>query len=117
MIGIDSSAIIDFLKGNTQVGPYLLKGCVAEISYFEVMRGAANTAVVEDFYSRLPNHALNKTVMRRACEIYSHCEKTGNRVPLFDALIAASFLQNGISTILTNDKHFKQIKGLKVVGY
>jgi predicted nucleic acid-binding protein len=117
MIGIDSSAIIDFLKGNQKLGRYMQEASLAEITYIEIIRGTQNEAIVEQLFSSLPNYAMTKLVMKRANSILLDCQNKGKPIPIFDALIAATFLQNGITTIVTNDKHFKEIKGIKVITY
>lgn len=54
----------------------------------------------------------------QASELFWKLRKKGITLGKFDCTIAAIFLSNGISKIITkNQKHFEDIPGLKVISY
>ena len=129
MIGLDTSAIIDLGRGVPSVKKILEKEdsiTVNRISYVELMFGI-NTEKQshkkeEELYDALFEEApcceLSKEAAKKASKIFQELKKKGKTIGEADCLIAALYLTNGVTTIMTkNVKHFENIPGLKVVSY
>ena len=130
MIGLDSTAIIDFADGNKDLKRLLDKIkeplAVNYISYFEIMLGIdwenENYKFEEDFYdnffSSLSTLALDIPACKESSRIYWRLSKKRFEIGKIDCAIAGIYLSNGINKIITrNVKHFKRIKDVEVIGY
>jgi len=130
MIGLDTTAIIDFFKGDgslKRVLDDLDEGLVLNrISYLEVMFGIKSSKEThkreEDFYDEFFRSLLvlelDDKSSKESSRILEKLEDRGKIIGLFDCTIAGIFLSNGVNKILTrNEKHFENIPGLKVVSY
>jgi predicted nucleic acid-binding protein len=56
---------------------------------------------------------MNEALWFKAGEVSTLVKKQGKTIPLSDILIASLALEHGL-TILTADKHFEQIPGLRL---
>lgn len=130
MIGLDSSAIIDFADGDESLKRVLEKIkeplVVNKICYLEIMLGIdlndENYKFEEDFYhnffQNLKNFDLDMESCKKASRIFHNLKKEGNIIEAFDCTIAGICLTNGVKKIITkNIEHFKRIKGIEVIGY
>jgi len=130
MIGLDSTAIIDFAEGNKDLKKLLDKIkeplAVNYISYLEIMFGIdledENYKFEEDFYDNLFLSLFTLDLDVSACKessrIYWYMSKKGIEIGKFDCAIAGIYLSNGVNKIITrNVKHFENILGLKVISY
>ena len=130
MIGIDTTAVIDLFKGVPEVKQKIeelnLPLGVTMLTYLELMFGLdMNTTshkkeaeYYDKFFETVYLLDLDKPSCKKASEISVSLKKKGQTVGEFDCTIAAIFLKNGISTILTrNKKHFENISQLKVITY
>ena len=119
MIGIDTTFVSDVLKGT--VVPQELEFeelVICDIVYFECLAGSNKPKHVESFISEFDKVHLTIAIAKRAAEIFNHLRKQGREIGQADCLIAATYLENGITKILTrNTKHFSQIPGLEIVAY
>ena len=130
MIGIDSSAIIDFFKGDMalkQLFENLDEPIVInQISYLEVMFGLnfdkkehqMEEMFYDDLFNSLINLQLDSNACKKASKILWQLKTKGNLIEPFDCAIAGIYLANGIDKIITrNVKHFSLISELKVISY
>ncbi|MDP3986776.1 MAG: type II toxin-antitoxin system VapC family toxin [Nanoarchaeota archaeon] len=130
MIGMDTSAVIDFFKGDASLKEVLEsvdeKLVLNRIIYLETMFGIDKNKKLhqneEEFYDELFSSLivfeLDKKSSKQSSRILNDLKKKGNTIGLFDCTIAGIFLSNGVNKILTrNTKHFENIKGLKVISY
>jgi|SRR3989338_519061 len=130
MIGLDSSAVIDFFKGNKQLRVVLEDTneplVLNRISYLEIMFGIdfSKTAYeleegfYDDLFKSLLVFELNAKSSKKSSEVLWNLKKMGKTIELLDCTIAGVYLSNGIDKILTrNKKHFENVKGLKVISY
>lgn len=128
MIGIDSDAIIDFLKGKEEVVELVKKYSeeliTTEINSFEVFFGVYRNKNIKDeeknaatsFFSAID--VLPFTQGKKAAKLLADLYARGEALEQNDILIGQTFLSNGCSEIITNNsKHFSKIKGLKVINY
>lgn len=130
MLGLDSSAIIDFADGDLSLKKLLESNkeplVVNQISYLEIMFGIdlsnEDYKGEEDFYDHFFKNALDLNLdiaaSKKASEVYWDLKKKGVTIDNFDCAIVGIYLANGINKIITrNVKHFENIKGLKVISY
>jgi len=132
MICLDSTAVIDYLKGETKVVQALEEHeqegfCLTEFVIFEVARGvmfsqkSKGPKILDEFidfisqYNILPS--MNLFAMD-AAHISANLYTRGKPIGSTDCLIAGTMQANGISKILTrNKKDFTKIPGIQVIAY
>ncbi|MCX6997600.1 MAG: PIN domain-containing protein [Kiritimatiellaeota bacterium] len=122
MMLVDSTVYIDLLRQRQDpraVLAHLLRSgglrC-CEIVRLEVLRGIISSAFraeMEEFFDLVPVAPLNAAVWQRALELGWTLDRQGEVLPLTDLLIAACALQHG-ATLISNDRHFARIPGLKL---
>ncbi|MBS3149942.1 type II toxin-antitoxin system VapC family toxin [Candidatus Woesearchaeota archaeon] len=130
MIGLDTSAIIDFFKGDEKIKRFIENNkeplAVTTISYLELFFGLDITnskheieaKYYKEFFKNLYNLDLTKDSCEKASEIFWKLRKEGKTIEQFDCVIAALFLKSGIKKIVTrNKKHFENIKELNIIDY
>ena len=121
MIGFDTCAIIDFLKGNENLKEIASKQrpfvYFSDFSYLELLKGTDNSTLIKELFVHGQSFALSHEVLELAADISKQQRKLGKDIPLPDCIIAASFLHHKIDTIVTKDKHFTQIPQIKAISY
>ena len=109
---IDTSVIIDFLKGNIDLPD---DSAVTVISLYELLwktleKGAKKEFnVVVSLFSLSTVLPLDIRSVERAAEIKYKLRKIGLEVNDFDILIAGIAMAHGIEEIWTKDKDFEKI--------
>lgn len=86
------------------------------IVYAELLRGArtpADADVLAQTLDSLSYLEFNRSTWRLAGELLVSLERTGERVPVPDALIAAIAIQNG-SAVYSQDRHFRRFADLEL---
>ena len=127
MICIDSSCIIDFLRGKENatkaISKYKNDIVTTEITIFEVFLGVYlsnkknEENILESFFDSLNVLSVGGWG-DRAAKIFSKLSKKGSMIEQNDCLIVAIMLVNGCDKILTNNiKHFSKIEGIEVITY
>ncbi len=130
MIGLDTSALIDFFKNNKTIIT-LLESVettifLNDLIYMELLTGLdpqnkkhiEEELFYENLFSSFPVLALNVIAIKKAREIFWRLKKEGKEIASLDCAIAGIYLTNGIDKIITkNRSHFERIKGLKVLSY
>jgi predicted nucleic acid-binding protein len=130
MIGLDTTAIIDIFKGEDNIKTFLENNkeplAVNIISYLELFFGlnpenpqhVIEGKYYDKFFKRLYNFNLNSESCKEASKIFWGLKKKGMLIEQFDCVIAAIFIANGITNIVTrNPKHFERVKQLSVISY
>jgi predicted nucleic acid-binding protein len=119
MIGVDSTVLIDILNGVYLPAEELSKDfVVCDLVYFEVLVGRAKKEYVDIIIGACQTCHSNFGACERGAEIYRQLHSLGKEIGSFDCLIAAIYLEHGVTRILTrNVKHFSAISGLTVVSY
>ena len=124
MVIPDADSWIDLLNGHP-AGDHLAKlvdegqAVVVGSALAEVLRGIAGEPErqrVIGFLDRLDYAEMNRAVWIRAGEIASGLEAQGLRIPMSDIYIGALAL-DGDHEILTRDKHFERIPGLRLYDW
>ena len=90
---------------------------MSEITRGELAQGFASKAAWTDFCDRFVIYPFNDAVAWRAAEIFRNLRKRGIMTGENDLWIAATALETGSVLVTRNEKHFRAIRGLKVVGH
>lgn len=130
MIGLDTTAVIDLFRGDAALQVFLEKNkepvATNIMNHLEVHFGidprnpkhAREVQYYEEFFHSTHFLTLTPEISRRASSIYWDLKRRGRPVAKFDCIMAACYLEQGITRILTrNGKHFAHIEGLEVVEY
>ncbi|MAF50840.1 MAG: hypothetical protein CMH64_01990 [Nanoarchaeota archaeon] len=130
MIGLDSSTVIDFFKGDISLKNTLEKIddplVLNIVSYLEIMNGINPSNMphkkeeifYDNFFDSFLVFELNRKNSKKSSEILWQLKKMGKVIGLSDCAIAGIYLSNGVNKILTkNKRHFANIKGLEVLSY
>ena len=78
-------------------------------------RGFAAKAAWTDFCDRFVIYPFNDAVAWQAAEIFNDLRKRGVMTGENDLWIAATALESGGALVTRNVKHFREIRGLKVL--
>jgi tRNA(fMet)-specific endonuclease VapC len=127
---IDTDILTYFLKGDPDViqnlNNYLDYYDVLEINlitYYEICSGLSaknaskQLAIFEDFVSQNIILPLTEKSVKISAEIYAALRKAGNRLDDIDVLIAGIAIENDMTLITNNVKHFSRIPGLKIENW
>ncbi len=130
MIGLDTTTVIDLFRGDENLKKVLSQQtepfAATQLTYLELMFGLdaelKNHQQEKAYYDELFNSvvllSLNNHACVKASELFWKLKKRGITLGKFDGTIAAIFLMNGISKLITkNKKHFEQVPGIRVVTY
>ncbi len=128
MICADSCFIIDLLRGNSEAvkkAQELEVPVTTSINSFEVLNGILSKPHVsknelfycQDFFKNIKTLEFDYRASMIASEIDNTLIKEGKKIDVFDSLIAGTMLAHGVNMILTRNKHFERIKGIKTVSY
>ncbi len=123
---IDTDVIIDYLRAKLKLKKEFIEdgAGISVISLGELIYGAYKSTSPEHSLgvalsfikeSNLQIVDLNQEVIFNFGTLKAELEKAGVRLEDFDLLIAATALVNNLILITRNIKHFKRIKGLKLV--
>ena len=119
LIGIDTTVIIDLLRGESV--PIVNEEetfAISDIVYFESLLGRKDSSKIQAFCEELEKISLSHKAAERAATIFKELRRKGKEIGQADCLIAATYLENGITRILTrNIKHFELIDEIEVVEY
>ncbi len=128
---VDSTVLVDFLRGKEKAVGMLGKGgfvpyYTTEINVFELITGAymvktdvkTHLEKVFALLSKMIVLPLDRKATLKAGEIGGMLKKEGMQIEECDCLIAGIALTNGINEVITENKaHFERIDGIKVVSY
>lgn len=117
---IESSAIIEYLKGNAKVKEIISNSedfYVSTLTIFEVLLGKVEENKILNFFSAFNVIGLNKKDSITASRIYKRLRDKGKLIGYFDILISAQAINRGL-TLVTKDTDFLKVadefKELKV---
>ncbi len=118
---LDSDVLIDYLRGTTNAHDFLLEK-IGKISLFisvvgivEIYSGKETKIpekkeIIEIFLANFRIIILTQGIAKRAGELRRDHQK-----PFADMIIAASAMEYGLPLVTRNIKHFRTIRGLKVL--
>lgn len=120
----DTCAWIDFFRGRPSrmaenVEAALVQGDVVTcgVVLFELLQGIKSPreeALVLNAFQALPHLEMSSPLWVKAGRLSSQLRKKGHTLPLSDIVIATLALEHACS-LLTVDRHFDNITGLKVI--
>jgi predicted nucleic acid-binding protein len=90
---------------------------MSEITRGELARGFTTKAAWTDFCDRFVSYPFNDAVAWRAAEIFNDLRKRGVMTGENDLWIAATALEAGGVLVTRNAKHFRDVRGLKVIAH
>ncbi|PVU69792.1 PIN domain nuclease [Sulfolobales archaeon SCGC AB-777_K20] len=108
---IESSAIIEYLKGNAKVKEIISNSedfYVSTLTIFEVLLGKVEEDKILDFFSAFNIIGLNKKDSVIASRIYKRLRDKGKLIGYFDILISAQAINRGL-TLVTKDTDFLKV--------
>ena len=133
MRGLDSTFLIDLLRGNedaTELAWLLDEDdllLTTEINAFELYAGIYRGEIkdkekrlveVQSLFNKLVVLPFDHKSAVTAARIMGDLKDRGNDIGVLDVLIAATLLSQGCNTIVTrNRSHFEKVKGLKIEEY
>lgn len=130
MIGLDSSFIIDFFRGEDKAikkAKEILHQeiLVTPITVAEVFTGIflskrkmeEEERIAHAFFDRVEILSFTPHAAKEAARLQARLITLGKEMESTDAMIAAILMTNGCNTILSRDHAFKRIDDLIVEGY
>ena len=90
---------------------------MSEITRGELARGFASRVAWTDFCDRFVTYPFNDAVAWRGAGIFNDLRKRGVMTGENDLWIAATALEAGGVLVTRNAKHFRNIRGLKVLSH
>jgi predicted nucleic acid-binding protein len=122
MLGVDSSIIIDLLRGNSFKALEDEELWTSEIVVYELLIGMYASLpskvhmldeILDTFHHIIP---FTRRESMKAAELQASCMKQGRIMQHTDALIAGSLIASGCTRFLTlNKKDFEKVPGLHIV--
>ena len=119
----DTSAWIQFFRVGSSPEAAVVRSLLVSdrvmlvgVVYAELMRGARNQEqleILQDTLQSLPYTETDKDTWTLTGKILYSLERTGQRIPVPDALIAAIAIQNDLS-VYTQDNHFNRVSDLQL---
>jgi hypothetical protein len=122
---IDSDVLIDISRGKQAAREYvdaLAEGwAISQVSALELVVGARDKRDVADIDAFLSGYViipLRDSTGRRAYELLKLYAKAQG-LHVFDSLVAATAMEEGLTLVTRNRKHFGAIEGLslEIPGY
>jgi len=127
---VDTDILSFYFKGDTKVVAsfrnYLNKFEVINtsiITYYEIISGLKYKQAelqLRQFYDFVMANSIihiSEESAKISGDIYSNLRKKGIVVGTSDILIAGIAMENDLTLITNNEKHFKQISGLKIENW
>ncbi|MCH8004121.1 MAG: type II toxin-antitoxin system VapC family toxin [Nanoarchaeota archaeon] len=129
---LDSSILIDFLKGNDEAVTKIEKMnsnsiCSTIVNLIEVASGIYRKKDIDHkkhidrmkiLFNELYLLNFNYNSALLSAKINADLVKEGKEIDANDCSIAGIMLTSGCNTVITRDKeHFERIKGIKVESY
>ncbi len=117
---IDSDVLIDISRGKREAREYVdtltEAWAISQVSTLELIVGARDKkdlANIDTFLSAYVVMPLHDSTGRRAYELLKlHAKPDGLHV--FDSLVAATAIEENLTLVTRNRKHFDMIKGLRL---
>ena len=116
---IDTSIIVDYLRGNQQAALFLNSQKAVTISVInaaEIYQGAKNKKelnILKELIGHFVIIPLTANISQKALALLEEYTLSSHLL-ILDALIAATAIENKLTLITGNEKHFVMIKGLNV---
>ena len=106
---VDTDVFIDHLRGARELRPGRNRLHYSVITRCELLSGAVGSALVQQLLEPFRELAVDRPVAERAGRIR---RETGIATP--DALIAATAIENGLTLVTRNRRHFQLVRQLRI---
>jgi len=109
---IESSAIIDYLKGNKKVEEVILNSedfYISSLTVYEILLGKVKESEILDFLSAFKIINLTRKDAIIGSKIYKKLKDKGKLIGNFDILISAQAINRRL-TLVTKDSDFLRVK-------
>jgi len=109
---IESSAIIDYLKGNKKVKEVILNSdefYISSLTVYEILLGKVKESEIFDFLSAFKIIKPTKKDAIIGSRIYKKLKDRGKEIGSFDILISAQAINRRL-TLVTKDSDFLKVK-------
>ena len=109
---IESSAIIDYLKGNKKVEEVILNSedfYISSLTVYEILLGKVKESEILDFLSAFKIINLTRKDAIIGSKIYKKLKDKGKLIGNFDILISAQAINRRL-TLVTRDSDFLKVK-------
>lgn len=124
-IGIDTCLMIDFFNGDESAVKFVSSHeqdlVICEFSIFEFLCGRLTKKQEQVFLNGvdcLMHIPFSRQATLVASRVFREGKNSGKSMSAEDALIAGSYLSEGITRIATQNKqHFRGIQGLEIIDY
>lgn len=130
MVCLDTTFLVDFLRGNPALKTFLdnweeaneTVGIPAP-ALTEVASGAAleqtgrERQLLDELCARFVVHPLTERSANRAGKIDADLTTAGETIGLIDAMIAAIAIENEEPLVTRNRRHFERVSGLSLKEY
>ena len=117
---IDSDVLIDISRGKTAAREYidaLPEGwAISQVSVLELIVGARDSrdlGQIDTFLSAYVIVPLRSSTGTRAYELLKRYAKS-HGLHVFDSLVAATAIEEGLTLVTKNRRHFEMIEGLNL---
>jgi len=130
VIFLDSDILSYYFSGNQQIRDKILetiknqeKIAVAAINIYELLKGfrwrknEKKERLFKKFLEKVFVFSLDDNAIDLAADIYADLRENGKTIGDADILIAAIVMNNNGKLVSNNTKHYKDIKGLKLVNW
>ncbi len=125
---LDTDTVSYALRGIGNVGTRILEHspselCVSAISESELRYGADRRRalrlhrLIDRFFATIEVLPFDSKCAATFGKVASKLATKGTPIGNFDALIAAHALALGLTIVTNNEKHFRQVDGLKVANW
>jgi predicted nucleic acid-binding protein len=115
---IDSDVLIDVSRGNAEAIKYVDSlpepWALSQVTAMELIAGARDKrdlATIDRFLSQYPVAPLSKSIGTGAYRLLRTYAKS-HGLHVFDSLVAASAIEQALTLVTRNRKHYQMIEGL-----
>lgn len=118
---LDTDVCIEILK-NTERGKALLKTIenskvyLSTITVFELFLRKTNLFPIETLIHKTAILDFNELAAKKASELFKSLQSSGKSIDLRDLFIASTAITHNCALATLNEKHFKNISGLKIIS-
>src|SRR3989338_5709276 len=119
-ICLDTDIVISILNKEERAGKLIekiinLDVFITVITLFELLLRETNLEQIEIFRNNVNLLYFDETSSRKASEVFKELKKKGKLIEFRDIFIAAICIVNKCELMTFNNKHFENIKELKLI--
>lgn len=116
----DTTVLIEHLRGNERAKLFLEKysPSVSTVTIAELIQGSRDKrelTTVLKLYTSLVEEVIDKKISNKALDLLKRFYLS-NGLLFLDALVAATAMENKLTLVTGNLKHFRFIKGVEIIS-